>query len=275
MQSAVNYDKIICSKSTIQEAWALIYGAPYAMQDTDIAQSNGSFLLGKKSYLDLKLDPVILTIQKAEGTNVAPFWTTQMSWSKNSKLVRLGPQYLSYHRLTDPTDESNRYNSYKSDVAPYLRSWLETYRDTFTENASIQKVESVFFGYLNRFHFKTDANFNVEQFFNFALAMDAKFDPKSSALKSFSSSVNFTEPAGNLGLMNLSLDLRAEINSDQMIRIDTNSQVSITLKSFTSFADISLIKDSVRSAQKRAKRLFFDFITDKTFSDEMGGKFAK
>jgi uncharacterized protein (TIGR04255 family) len=266
-----NYDKIVCSKSTIHEAWALVYGSPYILQDPDISQSNAAFAIGRKTYTELKLDPVVVTLQKSEG-NIQPLWLNQLSWNKSSKIVRVGPRYLSYHRLTDPNSDSNRYNSFDYDIAPYLQSWLEIYRDSFSGSAQDHKVEAVIFGYLNRFKFNIETGFSLGKHFNFDLTMNANLEPNTVALRSFSSSVNFIETDNNtVGDVNLSLALSGEMISDKMVQIDTNAQIGINLKNDISFADIKEVTALVKRAQKRAKQLFFNFITEETFLTEMGG----
>lgn len=248
-----------CKKSNLIEAWAQYKGLPVIFSQDHAKQAHTIETNAKKSIKDLTVDPTFVFVPQTTVPQ-SPGWITQTSWSNRKYISRFGYGHLSVHRMCDP--QSNSYGRYESDVQPVLLDWLKIYKNS-TLDADQQSVSLVSFGYVNKFSFHKDGNFDPIEYFNFGTGIDIGKDPGEAALEKVAAEFKFIDSKDGSALY-FSINIQDQPSAKGKYEVVTNAFVEISSGLNVSFGNTEEIVKLTRVAQKKARDLFFSVVTDKT-----------
>lgn len=242
-----------CKNSTITEAWALVVGLPARIDDTE---ASALFRASRDRFPDIQLKPAIVAVQA--DNPAPPFWRNQVAWNSERHLARFGHRYLSVHFVRRGEE---RYLTFEETFEPALRAWLQLYSGTLTRESDKHPVDSLGFGYVNRFEFEPE-DFDLSRYFrmNFALTIDGLTNVE---LQRFDiGSVLFDVARG----MHLSINLSVEGPSETVPRVQVQTKVFAEKRGpdAASFFSDAQLGESIVRAKEAAKAAFFGLATDET-----------
>ena len=154
-----------CTNSNLVEACVFMLGSPSAYEEQEIS----AFIVSIKDKLknnegfkqikgNVKINP------ETSKPIIPPFSQDQFMWDNNTKIARLGHQFISIHTIHKT---SNKYQTYNESLKPVVGDILDSINDERSFNLS-----QLIFQYVNRFQFNEKKSLNLSEHFHFSAGIN-------------------------------------------------------------------------------------------------------